>query len=56
MLTYKNFAALDGLGKKVLEPRMKHCGDKSKEQQVINKRVENAVGVSSMLIRDITMK
>jgi len=56
ILTYKNFAALDGLGMKVLELRMKQYGDKSKEQQVINKRVENAVGVSSMLIRDITMK
>jgi hypothetical protein len=56
ILTYKNMAALDGLGMKVLELRMKQYGDKSKEQQVINKRVENAVGVSSMLIRDITMK
>jgi hypothetical protein len=56
ILTYKNFAALDGLGMKVLELRMKQYGDKSKEQQVINKRVENAVGVSSMLIRDITLK
>jgi hypothetical protein len=56
ILTYKNFAALDGLGMKVLELRMKQYGDKSKEQQVINKRVENAVGVSSFLIRDITLK
>lgn len=56
ILTYKNMAALDGLGMKVLELRMKQYGDKSKEQQVINKRVENAVAVSSMLTRDITMK
>jgi hypothetical protein len=56
ILTYKNFAALDGLGMKVLELRMKQYGDKSKEQQVIDKRVENARGVSSMLIRDITLK
>ena len=56
ILTYKNFAALDGLGMKVLELRMKQYGDKSKEQKVIDKRFENAVGVSSMLIRDITMK
>ena len=41
-LTYKNMAALDGLGMKVLELRMKQYGDKSKEQQVIDKRVENA--------------
>ncbi|MDR3746743.1 MAG: hypothetical protein P4M04_01060 [Acidobacteriota bacterium] len=55
-LTYKNMAALDGLGMKVLDLRMKQYGDKSKEQQVVNKRVENAVTVSSMLIRNVTMK
>jgi hypothetical protein len=56
ILTYKNFAALDGLGMKVLELRMKQFGNKSNEQQVIDKRVENARAVSSFLIRDITMK
>ena len=56
ILTYKNFAALDGLGMKVLELRMKQYGDKSKEQKVIDKRVDNARAVSSYLIRDITMK
>jgi hypothetical protein len=56
ILTYKSFAALDGLGMKVLELRMKQYGDKSKEQQVIDKRVENGRAVSSMLIRDITLK
>ena len=55
-LTYKNFAALDGLGMKVLELRMKQYGDKGKEQQVIDKRVENARAVSSYLIREITLK
>jgi hypothetical protein len=55
-LTYKNMAALDGLSMKVLELRMKHYGDKSKEQQVIDKRVEHAVTVSSFLTRDITLK
>ena len=55
-LTYKNMAALDGLGMKVLDLRMKQYGDKGKEQQVINKRVENARTVSSMLIRNVTMK
>ena len=54
--TYKNMAALDGLGMKVLELRMKHYGDKSKEQQVINKRVEDAITVGSYLIRNVTMK
>ena len=55
-LTYKNMASLDGLGMKILELRMKQYGDKSKEQQVIDKRVENARAVASYLIRDITMK
>ena len=55
-LTYKNMAALDGLGMKVLDLRMKQYGDKSKEQQVINKRVENVQVVSSYLIRNVTMK
>jgi hypothetical protein len=55
-LTYKNMAALDGLGMKVLELRLKQYGDKNKEQQVIDKRVENARAVASYLIRDITMK
>src|SRR5208283_988146 len=55
-LTYKNFAALDGLGMKVLELRMKQYGDKGKEQQVINKRVENGVTVASYLIRNIALK
>jgi hypothetical protein len=56
ILTYKNMATLDGLGMKVLELRMKQYGDKSKEQKVIDKRVDNARAVSSSLIRDITMK
>src|SRR5271167_4589813 len=56
ILTYKNMAALDGLGMKVLELRMKQFGDKSKEQKVIDKRVENARAVASYLTRDITMK
>jgi hypothetical protein len=55
-LVYKNMAALDGLGMKVLDLRMKHFGDKSKEQQVVNKRVENAHVVASYLIRSITLK
>ncbi|HEY5174012.1 MAG TPA: hypothetical protein VII95_00425 [Terriglobales bacterium] len=55
-LTYKNMAALDGLGMKVLDLRMKQYGDKSKEQQVIDKRVENGRQVASYLIRNVTMK
>ncbi|WP_157468019.1 hypothetical protein [Edaphobacter aggregans] len=55
-LSYKNFAALDGLAQKVLDLRMKQYGDKSKEQQVIDKRVQNARLVASILTRDITLK
>jgi hypothetical protein len=56
VITYKNMAALDGLGMKVLELRMKQYGNKSKEQQVIDKRVENARAVGSYLTRSITLK
>jgi len=55
-LTYKNMAALDGLPDKVYEMRMKHYGDQSAEQKVIDKRVENAHVVSSYLLRDITLR
>ena len=56
VLTYKNMASLDGLSMKVLELRMKQYGDKSKEQQVIEKRVENGQTVASYLTRSITLK
>lgn len=55
-LGYKNFAALDGLAQKVLDIRMQQFGDKSKEQKVIDKRVENARVVTSVLTREITLK
>jgi hypothetical protein len=55
-LSYKNFAALDGLAQKVLDLRMKQYGDKSKEQQVIDKRVQNARVITSVLTREITLK
>ncbi len=55
-LTYKNMAALDGLGMKILDLRMKQFGNKSKEQQVIDKRVDNGRTVASYLIRNITLK
>jgi hypothetical protein len=55
-LSYKNFASLDGLAQKVLDLRMKQYGDKSKEQQVIDKRVQNGRVVASILTRDITLK
>jgi hypothetical protein len=55
-LSYKNFAALDGLAQKVLDMRMKQYGDKSKEQQVIDKRVQNGRLITSILTREITLK
>jgi len=55
-LSYKNAAALDGLGQKVLDLRMQHYGDKSKEQTVIDKRVQNGRTVQSILTREITLK
>lgn len=53
---FKDMAALDGLPDKIYDLRMKHYGDKSSEQKVIDKRVENAKLVSSMLLRDITVR
>ncbi len=55
-ISYKNFAALDGLAQKVLDLRMSHYGDKNKEQQVIDKRVQNGRTVESILTRNITLK
>ena len=55
-ITYKDMAALDGLGMKILDLRMKQFGDKSKEQKVIDKRVENAQTVASYLIRNVSVK
>jgi hypothetical protein len=55
-LFYKDMAALDGLPDKVYDLRMKHFGDKTAEQKVIDKRVENAKVVSTMLLRDITVR
>jgi hypothetical protein len=55
-LTYKNMSALDGLPDKVYDIRMKQYGDKTAEQKVIDKRVENVHVVSSTLIRDITLR
>lgn len=55
-ITYKDMAALDGLPDKIYDLRMKHFGDKSAEQKVIDKRVENYKFVSTMLLRDITVR
>ena len=55
-LSYKNFAALDGLAQKVLDLRMSHYGDKSKEQQVLDKRSQNGRLITSILTRDISLK
>jgi hypothetical protein len=55
-LRYKNMAVLDGLADKVYGIRMKQYGDHTAEQKVIEKRVENAKVISSMLLRDITLR
>ena len=55
-IVYKNMAAMDGLPDKVFSLRMKQYGDQAAEQKVIDKRVENARVVSSMLVRDITLR
>ena len=55
-LVYKDMAALDGLPDKVYDLRMKQYGNKTSEQKVIDKRVENAKLVSTMLLRDITVR
>lgn len=55
-IVYKNMAALDGLADKVYDVRMKQYGSQDAEQKVIDKRVENAHLVSSMLLRDITLR
>jgi hypothetical protein len=55
-IVYKNMAALDGLPDKLYDIRMKQYGDQTAEQKVIDKRVENAHVVSSMLLRDITLR
>jgi hypothetical protein len=55
-LIYKNMAALDGLPDKVYELRMKQYGDRTAEQKVLDKRYENGELVSSMILRDITLR
>lgn len=55
-LTYKGMASLDGLADKAYAIRMKQYGDSASEQKVIDKRVENGHVVSSMLLRDITLR
>ena len=55
-LVYKNMASLDGLADKVYDLRMKQYGDSSAEQKVLDKRYENGHLVSSMLLREITIR
>lgn len=55
-IVYKNMAALDGLADKLYDIRMKQYGSQDAEQKVVDKRVENAKLVSSMLLRDITVR
>jgi hypothetical protein len=55
-LVYKNMAALDGLADKVYDIRMKHYGDQSAEQKVLDKRVDNAHVVQSILLRQVSIR
>lgn len=55
-IVYKNMAALDGLADKLYDIRMKQYGSQDAEQKVVDKRVQNAKLVSSMLLRDITVR
>jgi hypothetical protein len=55
-IVYANMAALDGLADKIFDLRMNQYGDQTAEQKVIDKRVENAHVVSSMLLRDIKVR
>jgi hypothetical protein len=55
-LVYKNMAALDGLADKVYDIRMKQYGNQTAEQKVIDKRAEDGHVVSSMIIRNITIR
>lgn len=55
-IVFKNMAALDGLADKVYDLRMKHYGDQSAEQKVVDKRVDNAHVVNSLLIREVTIR
>jgi hypothetical protein len=55
-IVYKNLAALDGLADKVYDLRMKHYGDQGAEQKVIDKRVDNAHVINSILLREVTIR
>ena len=55
-LIYKNMAALDGLADKTYDLRMKQYGNQTAEQKVIDKRADDAHVVSSMVLREITMR
>ena len=53
---YKNFAALDGLTAKQEAMRDKVLGSKQAAQQLGEKRVEMREIVSTMLLREVTLK
>lgn len=55
-IVYKNMAALDGLPDKVYDIRMKQYGTQTAEQKVLDKRAEEAHVVSSMILRNITLR
>ena len=53
---YANMAALDGIGDKVDPITKAHYGDAAKRQGAAEKRAENSHVVSSMLIREVTLR
>ena len=55
-IVFKNMAALDGLADKLYDLRMKQYGNPTAEQTAIDKRAGDAHVVSSMLLRNITLR
>ena len=52
---YKNWAALDDLGKKTDPITLKHYGTREKAQEATDKRLQLMEVVSSRIIREITL-
>ncbi len=55
VLTYKNFAALDGLSAKTDPITLKHYGSAAARTAASIKRTENATTVGSFLMRHVTV-
>ena len=53
ILTYQNYAAMDGLADRTDPITLKHYGTREARTAAANRRTENAKLVSSFLIRDV---